>query len=104
VNDEGRRLLDESLHHRAERLLKLITLTHGALPRLVCTEVKLVLKAAFARYPEEMGSVLSEWLAEQCRADVGLCADCTGPLDRQNENICPACEARQIQEAEDFQI
>ena len=80
--------LEESLNERIIRLGKLKELRAPKI--IICTEIMLVFKAAFAAYPEFMGNTFSNWVAEVASSEVATCPHCKQYMPHE-QHICDSC-------------
>ena len=80
--------LDESLNSRIVRLGKLLEINAPKL--IICTEIMLVFKAAFAAYPKYMGDTFSNWVREVASSEVATCPHCLQYMPHE-DHICNKC-------------
>jgi hypothetical protein len=89
--------LDESLNTRIKRLNKLLEINAPKL--IICTEIMLVFKAAFAAYPKFMGYVFTSWVREVASSEVATCPHCLKYMPHE-QHICESCLDNIVKETE----
>ena len=77
-----------TLGERIERLAKLHELR--APPSVLCAEVMLVYKAAFAAHPSQMADAWARWVSASALGEVGVCSLCDSSLPHEM-HICKPC-------------
>jgi hypothetical protein len=82
-------LMKQTLGERVERLHKFINTLHAP-PVVICIEVVLVIKAAFAVYPEQMGAAMARWISATARSECAICPECSGYMPHEM-HICEKC-------------